>query len=95
MTVPKALLGILGILLADMAWAANPQVVVLQVKNMTCPACAITIERALDKVDGVSAVKVDSDASKVEVTIDTERATVDQVAVAVTNAGFPARVASQ
>ena len=93
MTMSKALLGILAILLAGMAWAANSQVVVLRVDNMTCPACAVTIERALDKVDGVSAVKVDSDAGRVEVTIDSGRVTEDQVAVAVTNAGFPARVA--
>lgn len=95
MAMPKVLFGVLAMLLAGTAWAASPHVVTLQVENMTCPACAVTIERALDKVDGVSAVKVDSDAGKVEVTIDSERVTEAQVAVAVTNAGFPARVAGR
>jgi mercuric transport protein len=74
------------------AFAATPNKVVLDVENMTCPACSITIEKALDKVPGVTGTKIDTKAATVTVTFDAERTTVSAVAVAITEAGFPAKV---
>jgi mercuric transport protein len=75
-----------------MAFAASPKEAVLDVENMTCPACSITIEKALDKVPGVTGTKIDTKAATVTVTFDAERTTVSAVASAITEAGFPAKV---
>lgn len=41
------------------ALAAAPKTVTLDVQNMTCELCPITVKKSLQKVPGVSAVKVD------------------------------------
>lgn len=84
----------LGTMLTGLAFAATPHTVELQVKNMTCAACSITIEKALEKVDGVSRQRIDTDAGTVTVTVtfDGERTSTAKVAEAITNAGFPAQV---
>ena len=85
------LLGLTVTLWTGLAIAATPQTVVLEVKNMTCPACSITIEKALEKVPGVSGQRIDTEASTVTVIFDAERTSVPKVAEAITNAGFPAK----
>ena len=85
------ILGLVAMLWTGLTLAASPQTVVLQVKNMTCPACSITIEKALKKVPGVSGQRIDTEAGTVAVTFDAERISVLKVADAITNAGFPAR----
>ena len=40
-----------------MAMVAAPKTVMLDVKNMTCEVCPITVKKSLEKVAGVSAVK--------------------------------------
>lgn len=47
----KILLSLVLTAWMGLAWAATPKQVVLQVENMTCPACNITIEKALDAVE--------------------------------------------
>lgn len=74
------------------AFAATPKKAVLDVENMTCPACSITIEKALDRVPGVTGMKIDTKAATVTVTFDAERTTVSVVVGAITEAGFPAKV---
>ena len=73
------------------AFAATPKKTVLDVENMTCPACSITIEKALDNVPGVTATQVDTEKATVTVSFDAERTTVSAIARAVTDAGFPAK----
>jgi mercuric ion binding protein len=87
----KILLGLLLTTWMGLAWAATPRQVALQVENMTCPACSITIEKALDKVPGVTARRVDTQAATVIVTFDAERTTTAVIAKALTDAGFPAK----
>jgi mercuric transport protein len=84
-------LGLMAMAWTGLALAATPQTVVMQVKNMTCPACSITIEKALEKVQGVSQQRVDTEAGTVTVTFDAERTSALKVADAITNAGFPAQ----
>lgn len=51
------------------ALAAGPyQTVLLDVKGMTCTACAVSIEKALRKVPGVKAAAVDFDKAEAQVT---------------------------
>lgn len=85
-----AIFGLLVVLGIGWAHAGPPKRVVLDVKNMTCPACSITIEKALDHVTGVAQTQVDTKAGTVIVTFDPERTTVQSLARAITDAGFPA-----
>jgi mercuric transport protein len=81
----------LMMLWSGMALAATPKKAVLDVENMTCPACSITIEKALDKVPGVSKTQVDAKAATVTVDFDAERTNVPAIARAIGDAGFPAK----
>lgn len=86
----KILLGLILSASMGLVSAATPKQVALHVENMTCPACSITIEKALDKVPGVTARRVDTQAATVTVTFDAERTSTAAVAKAITDAGFPA-----
>jgi len=71
------------------ALAANPQTVVLDVKNMTCELCPITVKSALGKVPGVADTKVDLATMTATVKFDPDKANVAALVKATTNAGFP------
>lgn len=73
------------------AFAATPKTVVMDVQNMTCAACAITIKAALGKVPGVASTKVDGKAGTVSVVFDPDRTTAQAIAKTVSDAGFPAK----
>jgi mercuric ion binding protein len=72
------------------AWA-SPEVVTLNVPGMTCPACTITIRKALEKVQGVSKVDVRYEKKQVLVTFDDAKTNTDALVKATTNAGFPSQ----
>jgi mercuric ion binding protein len=71
------------------ALAANPQSVILDVQNMTCELCPITVKKALEKVPGVAATKIDFDKKTAIVKFDPDKANVAALVSATTNAGFP------
>jgi mercuric ion binding protein len=48
--------------------AATPQTVTLDVQNMTCELCPITVKKSQEKGSGVSAVKVDFDKKTATIT---------------------------
>src|SRR3546814_2706835 len=68
----KWTLGLMLMMLAGAATGNTPEKVVLDAANMTCPACSITIEKALEKVPGVTGTQVDTKAATVTVTFDSE-----------------------
>lgn len=72
--------------------AATPQTVTLAVQNMTCELCPITVKKSLEKVPGVSAVRVDFDKKTATVTYDADKAQPDALTRATTNAGYPSTV---
>lgn len=74
------------------ALAAAPKTVTLDVKNMTCEVCPITVRKSLEKVSGVSAVKVDFDRKTATVTFDPDQARPEALSQATTNAGYPSTV---
>jgi mercuric ion binding protein len=80
------------LLLSGSALAADPRTVTLGVEHMTCAACPITVRKALSQVAGVSASTVDMKAHTATITLDPTRTTPEALAMAVSNAGFPARV---
>jgi mercuric ion binding protein len=72
------------------AWA-SPQTVTLNVSGMTCPACPITVKKALEKVPGVSKVDVRYEKKQVLVTFDDAKTNTDALVKAITNAGYPSQ----
>ncbi|MDP2810608.1 MAG: mercury resistance system periplasmic binding protein MerP [Rhodocyclaceae bacterium] len=74
------------------ALSAAPKTVTLDVKNMTCELCPITVRKSLEKVSGVSAVKVDFDRKTAIVTYDPDQARPEALSKATTNAGYPSTV---
>ena len=81
---------IVGLLtVATCAFAGAPQTAVLDVKNMTCATCPITVKKALQKVPGVAAVTVDYQHKSATVTFDPDKTTIAALTQATTNAGYP------
>jgi mercuric ion binding protein len=72
------------------AWA-SPQTVTLNVSGMTCPACPITVKKALAKVPGVSKVDVRFEKKQVLVTFDDAKTNTNALVKATTNAGYPSQ----
>lgn len=71
------------------ALAVTPKVITLDVKNMTCGLCPITVKKSLEKVPGVSAAKIDFDHKTAIVNYDTDKTTPEALINATTNAGYP------
>ena len=88
----RKLLATLLIALPVTAFAATPQTAVLDVQNMTCSMCSITIRKALEKVPGVIDAKVDYDHKTATVKYDPDKASPSALVKATTNAGFPSEL---
>lgn len=69
-------------------WAAE-QTVTLNVKNMTCAMCPITVKKSLQKVEGVNEVAVSFDQKTATVTYNDEKTSTNQLTAATTNTGYP------
>lgn len=63
--------------------------VTLDVRNMSCAACPITVKKALMKVPGVEAATVDFDAKTATVTFDADKTSVEALTKATGDAGYP------
>ena len=70
------------------------QQVVLIVEGMHCATCPITVRVTLEKLDGVKSAKVSMKEAKAFVDYDPTKVTPDRMAKAVTDAGYPTRVAT-
>jgi len=71
---------------------AASQTATLDVRNMTCSACPITVKKALTKVPGVAKAEVNFDKRQAVVTFDDARTNVETLTKATANAGYPATV---
>jgi len=76
------------------AQAATEQTRTFTIENMTCPLCPVTVHKAMTNVDGVKSVDVDFDAKTATVRFDPAVTTVEEIAHASTNAGYPATVSA-
>jgi mercuric ion binding protein len=85
----RKLLASLLVVLPLSAFAATPQTAVLDVQNMTCSMCSITIRKSLEKVPGVIDAKVDYDHKTATVNYDPDKVSPPAFVKAATNAGFP------
>ena len=71
------------------AIGAATQTVVLDVQNMTCELCPVTVKKSLEQVPGVASAKVDLDKKTATVQFDPDKAAPATLIKATTNAGFP------
>lgn len=85
-------IALLAALLPLSAVAATPQTAVLNVQNMTCGLCPVTVKKSLEKIPGVSQVQINFDAKTAKVTFDADKTTVAALVRATTEAGFPSTV---
>jgi periplasmic mercuric ion binding protein len=74
------------------AMAAAPKTVTLDVKNMTCEMCPITVKKSLEKIAGVSSVRVNFAKKTTVVTYDPDKTKPEALTRATTNAGYPSSV---
>jgi periplasmic mercuric ion binding protein len=81
-----------ALLLSGSAIAGTQETLTLNVQNMTCAACPITVKKALEQVPGVRDVKIDLEHKTATVQLDTEKANVTMLTKATTDAGFPSTV---
>jgi mercuric ion binding protein len=72
--------------------ADTSKTVTLAVQNMICTLCPVTVKKSLEKVPGVSAVKVDFDKKTATITYDAGKAQPEALTKATTNAGYPSTV---
>jgi mercuric ion binding protein len=73
-------------------FAGTLQTVTLEVRNMTCAICPITVKKALEKVPGVTDAKVDFDKKTASVSFDPDKANVARLTKATADAGYPSAV---
>ncbi len=66
--------------------------VTLAVQNMSCGMCKYTVENALKQVAGVKSANVDMDRKIAVVDFDPAKVGVEDLAKAVSDAGYPATV---
>ena len=73
---------------------AGEQTVGLEVANMSCAACAPIVRKTLSRVAGVTKVAVSVETASAVVTFDDQRTSVQALVKAVTNAGYPTKLAA-
>ncbi len=74
------------------AMAADRRTATLDVTNMDCAACPITVRKALEKVPGVDSAKVDFKGKRAVVAFDPAKTTPEALTKATADAGFPSSV---
>lgn len=74
---------------------AAVQTTTFAIENMTCALCPVTVKKAMEQVSGVQSVEIDFGAKTATVVFDPAVASIEAIAAASTNAGYPARLAAQ
>lgn len=71
---------------------AVPRTVALDVRNMNCPVCPITVRKALEQVSGVKKVTVDFERKTATVEFDDAAATNEKLTETTKAAGYPSSI---
>ncbi|MDZ3836187.1 MAG: heavy-metal-associated domain-containing protein [Rhodospirillales bacterium] len=71
---------------------AAAQSATFAVENMTCALCPVTVKKAMENVNGVQSVRIDFDARTATVVFDPAVTSIEAIAAASTDAGYPAAV---
>ena len=83
------------LVLSTPALAGEPKLAVLDVPNMFCSLCPVTVRRALMRVPGVLEAKADLATKSAEAKYDPDKISPEALAKAVSDAGFPATLKQQ
>lgn len=80
---------VLAVFLSLNVFAGTPKTVTLDVKNMTCELCPVTVKKALEKTPGVAKAQIDFAKKTATVTFDPDVTTIATLTQSTTNAGYP------
>ena len=64
---------------------------VLKVPDMSCGHCELSVQEALDELDGVERARADHATGDVEVAYDEDRVSVEQMGEAIEEVGYTPR----
>jgi mercuric ion binding protein len=81
-----------ALMVASMPFAAlaeTPRTAVLDVQNMTCNLCPVTVKKSLEHVPGVSQARIDFEKKTATVTFDADKTSAAALVKATTDAGYP------
>lgn len=91
-----ALIALAAFLAPSMTMAAatddTKKVCLLKVRGMSCGSCVSAVKKAATKVDGVKDATVSLEKGQAEVAYDPAKTTPDDIAKAITKAGFKSEV---
>jgi len=80
------------IVLSSTLFAGDVQTIILDLQNMTCRVCPITVKMALERVPGVTDAKVDFDKKTASISFDPDKANLAALTKATADAGYPSSV---
>jgi periplasmic mercuric ion binding protein len=83
---------ICSLLVAVGALADGARTATLEVSNMDCAVCPITVRKALENVPGVATATVDFKTKRAVVAFDPARTSPEALAKATADAGYPSSV---
>lgn len=78
-----------AVLMSFNVFAGPAKTVTLDVKNMTCELCPVTVKKALEKTPGVAKAQIDFSKKTAVVTYDPDAVKVAALTKATTDAGYP------
>ena len=81
-----------AVVAASSAFAGGTRTATLDVANMDCAVCPITVRKALENVSGVGSAKVDLKTHRAVVAFDPSKTTPEVLTKATADAGFPSSV---
>lgn len=90
--MPKSLFAVLVAAMPLATLAVTPQTAVLDVQNMTCNLCPLTVKKSLQKVPGVTQAQIDFAKKTATVAFDADRTNTAVLVKATTEAGYPSTV---
>ena len=85
----KTLMSILAFAVTFGSALAGSRMVTLDVQNMTCAVCPITVKKALENVSGVQQVSIDYASKTATVQFDDTLTAADKLTEATKAAGYP------
>jgi mercuric ion binding protein len=88
----RTLLSVLALAVACGSALAASRTVMLDVQNMNCAVCPITVKKALEHVSGVQQVSIDYASKTATVQFDDTVTTADKLTEATKAAGYPSSI---
>jgi mercuric ion binding protein len=88
----RILLSVLALAVTCGSALAASRTVMLDVQNMNCAVCPITVKKALEHVSGVQQVSIDYAGKTATVRFDDTATTADKLAEATKAVGYPSSI---